>query len=89
MHYQQNSDKSELFVVAQIFANNKPLTPPIRTGERSMDQNGRWEEWLNFPIKIADLPQTAQLCMTVWDLYGPQKYVAVGGTSFRLFTKQT
>ncbi|CAB5217507.1 unnamed protein product [Rhizophagus irregularis] len=46
-----------------------------------------WNEWLTIPIKFCDLPITAQLVFTVWDIYGPRKAVPVGGTTFRLFGK--
>lgn len=46
-----------------------------------------WNEWLTIPLKYRDLPVTAQLALTVWDIYGPRKAVPVGGTTFRLFGK--
>ena len=48
---------------------------------------GSWNEWLTIPVKFRDLPVTAQLAFTVWDVYGPRKVVPVGGTTFRLFGK--
>jgi len=47
----------------------------------------RWNEWITLPIKIRDLPQSAQLVFTLWDLYSPRRYTPVGGTTFRLFTQ--
>uniref|UniRef100_A0A3Q3E069 Phosphatidylinositol 3-kinase catalytic subunit type 3 n=1 Tax=Labrus bergylta TaxID=56723 RepID=A0A3Q3E069_9LABR len=46
-----------------------------------------WNEWLRLPVKYPDLPQSAQVALTVWDIYGPGKAVPVGGTTVTLFGK--
>lgn len=45
----------------------------------------RWAEWLTLPINYCDLPLSAQLAITVWDLGGPGKTIPFGGTTVRLF----
>ena len=47
-----------------------------------------WNEWITLPIKYCDLPLSAQITFTVWDIGGPRKAVPVGGTTFRLFGKK-
>ena len=47
-----------------------------------------WNEWVTIPILIKDIPRTAQLAMTVYDIYGPGKAVPVGGTTVSLFGKR-
>ncbi|MEQ2190614.1 hypothetical protein XENOCAPTIV_002214 [Xenoophorus captivus] len=34
-----------------------------------------WNEWLRLPVKYPDLPQSAQVALTVWDIYGPGRAV--------------
>lgn len=46
-----------------------------------------WNEWLKLPIKYPDLPRHAQVCFTIWDVYGPRKAIPVGGTTVSLFGK--
>uniref|UniRef100_A0A3P9IUJ1 Phosphatidylinositol 3-kinase catalytic subunit type 3 n=1 Tax=Oryzias latipes TaxID=8090 RepID=A0A3P9IUJ1_ORYLA len=46
-----------------------------------------WNEWLRLPVKYPDLPQSAQVALTVWDIYGPGRAVPVGGTTVTLFGK--
>ena len=46
-----------------------------------------WNEWLKLPIKYPDLPRNAQVCFTIWDVYGPRKAIPVGGTTVSLFGK--
>ncbi|CAG8435890.1 679_t:CDS:10 [Funneliformis caledonium] len=83
----QTSDYSELYVTCQLYADNKPLTIPIRTSYKTFKNHWLWNEWLTIPVKFRDLPATAQLAFTVWDIYGPRKVVPIGGTTFRLFGK--
>uniref|UniRef100_A0A672RUZ7 Phosphatidylinositol 3-kinase catalytic subunit type 3 n=1 Tax=Sinocyclocheilus grahami TaxID=75366 RepID=A0A672RUZ7_SINGR len=46
-----------------------------------------WNEWLRLPVKYPDLPQSAQVTLTVWDVYGPGRATPVGGTTVTLFGK--
>lgn len=46
-----------------------------------------WNEWINLPLKYKDLPRTAQVALTIWDVYGPRKALLVGGTTVLLFGK--
>lgn len=46
-----------------------------------------WNEWLRLPVKYPDLPQNAQVALTVWDIYGPGRAIPVGGTTVTLFGK--
>ncbi|CAG8433683.1 11263_t:CDS:10 [Ambispora gerdemannii] len=83
----QTSDYSDIYVTCQIFADNKPLTVPIRTSHKPFENRWAWNEWLVLPIKYRDLPVTAQLALTVWDIQGPRKVAPIGGTTIRLFGK--
>ena len=47
-----------------------------------------WNEWVTIPILLKDIPKTAQLAMTVYDIYGPGKAIPVGGTTVSLFGKR-
>ena len=47
-----------------------------------------WNEWVTIPILLKDIPRTARLAMTVYDIYGPGKAVPVGGTTVSLFGKR-
>ena len=41
-------------------------------------------EWLTLPVRYCDLPRSAQLAITVWDLAADGVY-PFGGTTVRLF----
>ena len=46
-----------------------------------------WGEWLTLPVKYRDLTPHSQLALTLWDVYGPRKAVAVGGCTLPMFGK--
>ncbi|KAH8554115.1 phosphatidylinositol 3-kinase [Umbelopsis sp. PMI_123] len=81
----QVSDHSDLYVTVQVYADNKPLTVSVRTSYKAFKQQWKWNEWLVLPIKYRDLPASAQLVITIWDIEKPRKTVPVGGTTLRLF----
>ena len=82
------SDYSDMYVVAQVFSNGKPLTLPARTAYKPFSTRWNWNEWITLPIHYKDLPRNAVLALTVYDIYGPQKSVPVGGTTVSIFGTQ-
>ncbi|KAL1924281.1 uncharacterized protein VTP21DRAFT_7316 [Calcarisporiella thermophila] len=83
----QQSNYSDLYVTVQLYGDNKPLTVAERTSYKSFKNHWIWNEWITLPIKYRDLPASAQLAITVWDIYGPRTPVPVGGSTFKLFGK--
>lgn len=78
---------SDLYVTCQIYADNKPLAFPMQTSYKSFVTRWNWNEWLSLPIKFCELPRNALLAFTVWDIYGPQKSVPIGGATLSVFGK--
>ncbi|KAG2465707.1 PK3C3 kinase, partial [Polypterus senegalus] len=78
---------SDLYVTCQVFSEGKPLALPVRTSYKPFSTRWNWNEWLKLPVKYPDLPQNAQVTLTVWDVYGPGRAVPVGGTTVSLFGK--
>uniref|UniRef100_A0A673JLR7 Phosphatidylinositol 3-kinase catalytic subunit type 3 n=1 Tax=Sinocyclocheilus rhinocerous TaxID=307959 RepID=A0A673JLR7_9TELE len=78
---------SDLYVTCQVFAEGKPLALPVRTSYKAFSTRWNWNEWLRLPVKYPDLPQSAQVTLTVWDVYGPGQATPVGGTTVTLFGK--
>ncbi|KAF2203506.1 phosphatidylinositol 3-kinase-like protein [Delitschia confertaspora ATCC 74209] len=82
---------SELYVTAQIWADSKPLTVPVQTSYKSFKNARIWNEWLSLPVTYSNLPLSAQLAITIWDLSpaeaGESNLHAVpfGGTTIPLF----
>ncbi|KPP62136.1 phosphatidylinositol 3-kinase catalytic subunit type 3-like, partial [Scleropages formosus] len=78
---------SDLYVTCQVFAEGKPLALPVRTSYKAFSTRWNWNEWLRLPVKYPDLPQSAQVALTIWDVYGPGRATPVGGTTVTLFGK--
>ncbi|KAI8618326.1 kinase-like domain-containing protein [Chytriomyces sp. MP71] len=85
------SSTAEPFITCQLFADNKAISTPMRTTHRCFAplSDWIWNEWITFPLKYRDLPLSTQLAFTIWDVYGPRKTVAIGGTTFSLFGKHS
>ncbi|OAK97331.1 phosphatidylinositol 3-kinase [Phaeosphaeriaceae sp. SRC1lsM3a] len=83
----------ELYVTAQIWADSKPLTVPVQTAYKSFKNARIWNEWLQLPVTYSNLPLSAQIAITVWDLSPAEDKetnlhsVPFGGTTIPLFDK--
>src|SRR5690242_1654231 len=83
----------ELYVTAQVWADSKPLTIPVQTAYKSFKNARIWNEWLELPVTYANLPASAQLAITLWDLSpledtdSNMHAVPFGGTTIPLFDK--
>ncbi len=79
----------DLYVTMEIFANNQPLSMPIRTSYKYIEkQPWIWDEWLTLPLRIRDLPRNSQLAITVWDIESPQRGdIPVCGSTISLFDR--
>jgi len=78
---------SDLYVTCQVFADGKAIVLPVCTAYRAFSTRWNWNEWLTLPVKYSDLPRTAMLALTIWDIYGSCKAQPVGGTTVPLFGK--
>ncbi|KAJ3094840.1 Phosphatidylinositol (PI) 3-kinase [Phlyctochytrium planicorne] len=79
-----HSDSSE-YITAQLYADNKPLSQPMRTSYKQVQMQKTWNEWIVFPIKYRDLPRNCVISFTVWDAYGPRRAIPIGGTTVEVF----
>ena len=79
------SEHSDLYVTAQIFANGKSLTLPTQTAYKSFSTRWNWNEWLLLPIHLKDVPRNAVLTLTIYDVYGPRRVIPAGGATIPVF----
>ncbi|KAK9811578.1 hypothetical protein WJX72_006428 [[Myrmecia] bisecta] len=80
---------SSLYVVGQLCAHGEVLGLPSRSryAEAGL-QDCTWGTWLAFPVKYRDLPQHAQLALTVWEVAEAKPLRVLGGATMRLFSKK-
>lgn len=79
---------SDLYVSCQVYSNGMQISLPCQTSYRAFSTRWNWNEWLRLPIKYSDLPRDAMLAFTIWDIYGTDKVIPVGGTSISVFGKK-
>lgn len=82
-------------MTAQLWSDSKPLTVPVQTTYRSFKAGRVWNEWLELPFNISNLPLNSQVAITVWDVSptGGGKEarghaIPFGGTTIALFDKE-
>ncbi|GAA5901956.1 hypothetical protein JCM8208_006648 [Rhodotorula glutinis] len=86
-HGFQQATPSDLFVRLELWADNNRLVPPVRTAHKHFKSREQvdWNEHVTVPVKYRDLPSSAQLAVTVFDIAGPRQLAVVGGSTLRLF----
>lgn len=86
-HGFQQATPSDLFVRLELWADNNRLVPPVQTAHKSFKSRAQvdWNEHVTLPVKYRDLPRSAQLAVTVFDIAGPRRLAVVGGATLRLF----
>lgn len=89
LNYSGAFQHNDLYVTAQIYANNQALCMPVKTSYKYIEKTPwQWDEWLTLPLKISDLPRNALLAITAWDIESPQAGdVPVCGATVTLFDK--
>ncbi|XP_064607919.1 phosphatidylinositol 3-kinase catalytic subunit type 3-like [Liolophura sinensis] len=78
---------SDLYVTSQVYTEESALALPVQTSYKAFTSRWNWNEWLTLPLKYSDLPRNAVLALTIWDIYGTNKALPVGGTVITLFGK--
>ena len=79
---------SDLYVTCRIYSDGLPLSLAVSTLYKAFSTRWNWNEWLTLPLKFSDLPRNAMLAMTIWDIYGTNNAIPVGGTTICLFGKR-
>ncbi|XP_014210139.1 phosphatidylinositol 3-kinase catalytic subunit type 3 [Copidosoma floridanum] len=82
-----NFGQGDLTASLQVFANGRALTLPVFTSYKHFTSRWNWNQWITLPISYADLPRTAQLCVSFFDCAGPGRNILVGRTTVSLFGK--
>lgn len=75
-------------VQCQLYADNKPLTLPKRTSYKAPKPDMEWDEWMQMPFEIANLPPTAILVFTLLEPDSSHGETIFGGTTLPLFGRK-
>lgn len=74
-----------LAIEACVVSGAKPISQEIWAPQRLPESIPKWNEWIELPIAVKDLPLDASLCLTVWGPSGGPDLQVYGGTTLPLF----
>ncbi|KAJ2225922.1 Phosphatidylinositol (PI) 3-kinase [Coemansia sp. RSA 485] len=74
-----------LFVTVQLESSGIPLSLPLQTKHRHMEDKFEWFEWIRFPTKYSELASDARISITLWEMSGLWKVRQLGACDIRLF----
>lgn len=66
---------SDLFATVIVTLDGMPLTIPITTSYTSFRNSRKWNEWLELPIKINQLPFNSRLHIALWEFDNSKKSI--------------
>lgn len=79
---------ADLLIECQLESNSKPLCPPMQTSYKYFTKKWSWNEWIEFPISISDLPRDTAVVVKIYDSISPSKTVIVGRAFVSIFGHQ-
>lgn len=79
---------ADLLVECQLESDSKPLCPPMQATYKYFNNKWSWNEWIEFPISICDLPRDTSVVIKIYDSISPSKTVIVGKAFVSVFGHQ-
>lgn len=79
---------ADLLVECTLESNAKILCPPMQTTYKYFTNQWNWNEWIEFPIAVCDLPRDSVVVMKILDSISPSKTVIVGKAFVSVFGHQ-
>lgn len=84
----EDNNCPDLLIECQLESNSKPLCPPMQTTYKYFTNSWSWNEWIEFPISICDLPRDTVVVVKIYDSISPSKTVIVGKAFVSTFGHQ-
>lgn len=79
---------ANLLIECTLESNSEPLCPPMQTTYKYFTNQWNWNEWIEFPIAICDLPRDSVVVAKIYDSISPSKSVIVGTAFVSIFGLQ-
>ena len=79
---------ADLLIECVLESDSKPMCPPMQTTYKYFTNQWNWNEWIEFPIAICDLPRDAVVVIRILDSASPSKTVIVGKAFVSVFGHQ-
>lgn len=78
---------ADLIVECSLMSDNKSLCPPMQTSYKYFTNQWNWNEWIEFPIAICDLPRDTLVEVKIFDS-SPSDSVLLGKAFVSIFGHQ-
>lgn len=79
---------ADLLIECVLESDSKPLCPPMQTTYKYFTNQWNWNEWIEFPITICDLPRETIVVIKIIDSVSPSKTVIIGEAFVSVFGHQ-
>lgn len=79
---------ADLLIECTLESNSKTLCPPMQTTYKYFTNQWNWNEWIEFPLAICDLPRDTVVVVKIYDSISPSKTVIVGNAFVSVFGHQ-
>lgn len=79
---------TDLLLECSLDSDSKPLCPPMQTTYKYFTNQCNWNEWIEFPIAICDLPRDTIVVVKIYDSISPSKTVILGKAFVSVFGHQ-
>lgn len=84
----QENIYTDLLIECCLESNSSPLCPPMQTTYKYFTNQWNWNEWIEFPIAICDLPRDTIVVIEIHDSLSPSKTVILGKAFVSVFGHQ-
>jgi len=79
---------ADLLIECILESDSSTLCPPMQTTYKYFNNQWNWNEWIEFPIAICDLPRDTIVVIMIRDSISPSKTVIVGKAFVSIFGHQ-
>lgn len=84
----EDNARADLLIECTLDSDSRPLCPPMQTTYKYSAQHRSWNEWIEFPIAICDLPRDTIVVIKIFDAINPSKTVMLGKALVTAFGHQ-
>lgn len=84
----QDNTYTDLLIECCLESSASPLCPPMQATYKYFTTQWNWNEWIEFPIAICDLPRDTIVVIKILDSVSPSKTVILGKAFVSVFGHQ-
>ena len=79
---------ADLLIECVLESETEPLCPPMQTTYKYFTTQWNWNEWIEFPVAICDLPRDTIVVIKILDSTSPSQTVILGKAFVSIFGHQ-